>query len=267
MNVSTKPSIAKFGVVVGESPLYAAATVTLARYVMQFITSGFGYGDKIEISAFRNCLAAELSEGLGGSGLVLDSKTYKRMEAGRSFDDFGRIVWECMVKTQLSWAETLNLGKSIPLLSIFVEEDQAEATVREAGGQTIATMANVDATLAGAWKVAKVNIERWEARICLAFMLKDAARGRHDKLSCRVAEEQVDALIDKLYDHRTQAKLQLFAIGTLMGDAERAELKTIVKEMYSDGKNVMHLMHLDAHVPGEYPSSSDTRLRAAIKSA
>lgn len=255
----------RFGVVRGESPQYAIASMALADSAMKFVMGGFGQSIAIEVDAFNNCLKAAFFECLAGCATGMDSKHYKYLEKGRTHEDFCLLSWGSLVATQLEWAERLSLGKAVPMFAQNIDDDLAEGVVLSAGGEVLKGVLAGQPNLATAWEIARLNIKRVEARICLAFTLKDAAKARGEKINCRTAESQIGMVIDSLYNQLTNARMQMFAVGTLVGESAQVDLKTLAKDIYAEGVGVMHLLHLDGYLPGSYRTADEAAIRAAIR--
>lgn len=269
-NNSANPAavIPVFGVVSGESPFLAMAESQLAQYLFGMIGEVVSQRGRIPvpIDGLRSAVESHFAEGMSGGGILMDVNWVKRLTGQRTPDDFALIAWRAYVKSHLANCKRLCLSKAIPLFAYRPSEETAKQVVLDAGGELAQPLHSGASGLGLAWERAELNIERSDFRIAAAYTLLSAARGRKDRLGV-TAEQQFEAMVDRLWNERQSALTQLFAVGVLMGESAQETLKQRAKAMYAPGFNVMHLVEVDGVAPGRWYKTDEQKLRDDIAQA
>lgn len=262
------PVIPSFGVVLGESPLLAVAEQHLAqRAFMVIIESPTARDDRTErFDALTSAVDAHFVEGLTGGGVLMDVAHIKRLTRDRTPDDFAMLAWQAYVKSHLSWCERLQVSKVIVPFAVRPTAGLAEQVVLDAGGTVLEAAPARTTGLDRAWAVAKMNVERADFRLAALHTLMAAARGRSEELQ-PTAHKQGTALARRLWNDRQVALMNLFAVGTLVGEAAQVELKARAKAMFAGRASVMQLVSDDGVHPTNWCGGDEEQLREQIARA
>lgn len=262
------PKPTPFGVVEGESPMLAAAQLTIAVEAWRGISDALASRRGVEgprTDAFEMALRAHFTQGLP-TGLWMDAAWLKSVTGKREPADFGLAAWRSFVGSYVGWCARLKLPAMVVPLPRQIDDALVMQVLEEAG---CAAVPSVDRGLDGlrlAWDTAQRNVERAEFRYAAAHTLASAARGRQERL-LPTAEEQFSSLTEALWADRQAALVQLFAIGTLVGADAQPVLKSRAKGMFGGGMSVMHLLEVDGRSPSSFLVADEKRLRSQIDQA